>query len=55
MRLVLPDRTAVLTVGGLLVLEPDLVHDVEAIEDTVFLLTLGRTMYPVNNRDHVER
>lgn len=54
-RLVLSDRTAVLTVGNLLVLEPHLVHDVEAIEDTVFLLTMGRTMYPVNNPDHVDR
>jgi quercetin dioxygenase-like cupin family protein len=54
-RLVSSDRTAVLTVGDLLVLEPHLVHDVEAIEDTVFLLTMGRTMYPVNNPDHVDR
>jgi quercetin dioxygenase-like cupin family protein len=55
MRLVLPDRTAALAVGQLLVLEPGIVHDVEAIEDSTFLLTIGRTMYPVNPPDHVER
>lgn len=46
-RLVLPDRTAVLGVGDLLVLEPGVPHDVEAIEDSAFLLTIGRTTYPV--------
>jgi quercetin dioxygenase-like cupin family protein len=55
LRLVLPDRTSVLTFGDLLVLESGIVHDVEAIEDTTFLLTIGRTMYPVNTPDHDDR
>ena len=55
LRVVLPNRTAVLPVGHLLVLEPGIAHDVEAIEDSTFLLTIGRTMYPVNTRDHVDR
>jgi quercetin dioxygenase-like cupin family protein len=51
LRLALPDRTAELAVGDLLVLEPGMVHDVEAIEDSSFLLTIGRTAYPVQRSD----
>lgn len=51
LRLVLPDRTVTLSTGHLLALEPSIPHDVEAIEDTTFLLTLGRTTYPVLERD----
>lgn len=41
-RLRLPDRTVDLPSGGLLVLENGLRHDVEAVEESAFLLTLGR-------------
>lgn len=40
-RLRLPDETVELSPGSLLVLEKELRHDVEAIEDGAFLLTLG--------------
>jgi quercetin dioxygenase-like cupin family protein len=40
-RLKLPDRTADLAAGGLLVLERGLRHDVEAVAESTFLLTLG--------------
>jgi quercetin dioxygenase-like cupin family protein len=40
-RLKLPDRTADLPAGGLLVLERGLRHDVEAVAESTFLLTLG--------------
>ena len=40
-RLHLPDKTADLPAGRLLVLEPGLQHDVEAVLDSTFLLTLG--------------
>jgi len=43
MRLHLPDRAVDLPAGSLLVLEKALPHDVEAIEDSTFLLTLGWT------------
>jgi len=42
-RLHLPDRAVDLPAGSLLVLEKALPHDVEAIEDSTFLLTLGWT------------
>ena len=40
-RLRLPDKTVELPSGSLLVLEKDLRHDVEAIDECAFLLTLG--------------
>jgi quercetin dioxygenase-like cupin family protein len=40
-RLHLPDKTVDLPAGGLLVLRPGVQHDVEAIVDSAFLLTLG--------------
>jgi quercetin dioxygenase-like cupin family protein len=40
-RLCLPDETADLAAGRLLVLERGLKHDVEAVADSAFLLTLG--------------
>ena len=40
-RLQLPDKVADLTAGRLLVLERGLRHDVEAVTDSAFLLTLG--------------
>lgn len=40
-RLRLPDKTVELPFGRLLVLEKGLRHDVEAIEESAFLLTLG--------------
>ncbi len=40
-RLRLPDKTADLPAGRLLALDPGLQHDVEAIVDSAFLLTLG--------------
>jgi quercetin dioxygenase-like cupin family protein len=41
-RLRLPDRDAELPAGRLLVLERGLRHDVEAVAESAFLLTLGR-------------
>jgi len=41
-RLALPDRTVDLPTGRLLVIAPGLPHDVEALGDSAFLLTLGR-------------
>jgi len=40
-RLRLPDRVADLPAGRLLVLERSVPHDVEAVEESAFLLTLG--------------
>ncbi|GEL73229.1 cupin domain-containing protein [Myxococcus virescens] len=40
-RLRLPEKTVELPFGRLLVLEKGLRHDVEAIEESAFLLTLG--------------
>lgn len=40
-RLRLPDETADLAAGRLIALEPGLPHDVEAVVDSAFLLTLG--------------
>lgn len=42
-RLRLPDEIADLPVGRLLVLERGIAHDVEAVADSAFLLTLGWT------------
>ncbi len=40
-RLRLPDRAVELSTGRLLVLEPGLRHNVEALEESTLLLTLG--------------
>ncbi|HUE75734.1 MAG TPA: cupin domain-containing protein [Chloroflexota bacterium] len=40
-RLLLPDQTVDLPAGHLLVLGPGVAHDVEAVEDSAFLLTIG--------------
>jgi len=45
LRLRLPARSVEIAVGELLALEPGISHDVEAIEDSAFLLTIGRTTY----------
>ncbi len=47
-RVRLPGGSVDLSAGQLLALEPGIRHDVEAIEDAAFLLTIGRTTY-----DHV--
>jgi quercetin dioxygenase-like cupin family protein len=41
-RLRLPDRAIDLPAGHLLVLPPQLTHDVEAVNDAAFLITLAR-------------
>jgi quercetin dioxygenase-like cupin family protein len=41
----LPDHSVELTAGKLLTLEPGIAHSVDAVEDSVFLLTIGRTTY----------
>lgn len=43
LRLGLTGRTVDLPVGHLLVLEPNLLHDVEAVEESAFLLTIARS------------
>jgi len=48
LRVRLPNTSAELRVGQLLAVESGMRHDVEAIVDSVFLLTIGRTRY-----DHV--
>jgi quercetin dioxygenase-like cupin family protein len=40
-RLLLPDQTVDLPAGHLLVLAPGIAHDVQAVEDSAFLLTIG--------------
>jgi quercetin dioxygenase-like cupin family protein len=44
-RMRLPDRDVEIPAGRLLALEPKIPHDVEAMEDSAFLLTIGRTYY----------
>ena len=44
-RVSLPAESVDLTAGQLLALESGVRHDVEAIEDSAFLLTIGRTTY----------
>lgn len=44
-RIRLPEQTVELGRGQLLALEPGIRHDVEAIEDGAFLLTIGPTTY----------
>ena len=41
LRLHLPDQTIDLPIGGLVALDHTVLHDVEALEESVFLLTLG--------------
>ncbi len=41
LRLHLPDQTVDLPAGHLLALEPNVAHDVEAVEESVFLLTVA--------------
>lgn len=45
LRLHLPEETVELTAGELLALEAGIRHDVEAVADSAFLLTIGRTTY----------
>jgi quercetin dioxygenase-like cupin family protein len=47
MRLILRDRTVELAAGDLLIMEPGVMHDLEALEDCAFLITMGRTTYPL--------
>lgn len=55
LRLHLPDGSVELTAGELLALESGVPHDVEAIEDTAFLLTIGRTTYHQVSDQHEPR
>lgn len=45
LRVRLRDRTVELAHGQLLAIESDIRHDVEALSDSAFLLTIGRTTY----------
>lgn len=53
-RLRAAQQTLELSAGELLALEPGIPHDVEAVEDAAFLLTIGRTTYQ-HVSDHHER
>lgn len=44
-RVRLPDKSMELAAGQLLAIETGIRHDVEAVEDSAFLLTIGRTTY----------
>lgn len=44
-RVRLPNNSVELTVGQLFAVESGIRHDVEALEDSAFLLTIGRTSY----------
>lgn len=44
-RMRLRDQDVEISAGRLLTLQPDILHDVEAMEDSAFLLTIGRTYY----------
>jgi len=46
-RLTLRDRIVELASGDLLIMEPGVVHDLEALEDCAYLITIGRTKYPL--------
>jgi quercetin dioxygenase-like cupin family protein len=46
LRLHLPDRVIDLQTGALIALDHTVVHDVEAVEESVFLLTLGWSKQP---------
>ena len=49
LRLHLPDQAVDLPAGHLLALEPGIEHDVEAVDESLFLLTIG---YPSAARSH---
>ncbi len=51
-RVRLPGTSIELTVGELLAVESGIRHDVEAIEDSAFLLTIGRTTYEKVSEHH---
>lgn len=53
-RLQLPGRSVELKAGQLLMLEAGMRHDVDAVSDAAFLLTIGRTRYQQVS-DHHER
>jgi quercetin dioxygenase-like cupin family protein len=46
LRLHLPEQTMDLPMGALMALDHTVVHDVEALEESVFLLTLGWSKQP---------
>lgn len=50
-----PEESTELSAGQLLALEPAIPHDVEAIDDTAFLLTIGRTTYQNVSDQHERR
>jgi quercetin dioxygenase-like cupin family protein len=54
-RIHLPTASTELVHGELLALESNIAHDVEAIEDAAFLLTLGRTTYQHVSDQHEPR
>lgn len=51
-RVGLPNNSIELAIGQLLAVEPGIRHDVEAIEDSAFLLTIGRTTYEDVSEHH---
>jgi quercetin dioxygenase-like cupin family protein len=51
-RVRLPDASIELAVGKLLALASGIHHDVEAIDDSAFLLTIGRTRYENVSEHH---
>jgi quercetin dioxygenase-like cupin family protein len=51
----LPSGEVELTAGELVALEPNIPHGVKAIEDSVFLLTIGRTTYQHVSDHHEPR
>lgn len=55
LRLRLRDAAVELAAGELLALEPGIPHDVEALEDAAFLLTIGRTLYEHVSDHHEPR
>ncbi|HZU14399.1 MAG TPA: cupin domain-containing protein [Chloroflexota bacterium] len=55
LRLRLPATSIDVGAGELLMLEPGVPHDVEAVEDGVFLLTIGRTRYEHVSDHHESR
>lgn len=50
----LPNGTMKVGVGELLVMEPGIKHQAKALEDSAFLLTIGRTAYPLRQRPQGE-
>ena len=52
LRLKLPSQTVEVPAGHLLALDPCIVHDVEALEDSVFLLTIS---WPTDQAAHSEK